>query len=121
MSCGGASSRHAGGGGGAAAFDGGCGWVGRCFADSACGAMEECIDGGRDGGRAAPDRGAAFEISCGAADQGGCLMREFAVWAPRVNRCRVQVGDVVHAMKAGEHGWWRAEVEDAVHGDDYGF
>ena len=48
-------------------------------------------------------------------------MREFAVWAPRVKRCRVQVGDAVHAMTAGEHGWWRAEVKDAGHGDDYGF
>jgi maltooligosyltrehalose trehalohydrolase len=49
------------------------------------------------------------------------MMRQFAVWGPRVDRCRVQVGDTAHAMRPEERGWWRAEVEDAGHGTEYGF
>jgi len=49
------------------------------------------------------------------------MMHRFAVWGPRLEDCRVQVGDTVHAMSPEERGWWRAEVEDAGHGTDYGF
>jgi maltooligosyltrehalose trehalohydrolase len=49
-------------------------------------------------------------------------MYEFKVWAPRPRRVAVQVGDSVHEMSGpDECGWWRAQVETARAGDDYGF
>ena len=49
-------------------------------------------------------------------------MHEFAVWAPAPNRVQVKVGDVLHAMHGPDgKGWWRAKVEDAGPGSDYGF
>ncbi|MDE1177788.1 MAG: malto-oligosyltrehalose trehalohydrolase [Edaphobacter sp.] len=49
-------------------------------------------------------------------------MHEFRVWAPKVERVAVKSGDETHPMsKVGERGWWRAVVESAGHGTDYGF
>ena len=48
-------------------------------------------------------------------------MHHFAVWAPRVKLCRVQVNKAVHPMMPGLHGWWSADVAKATHGDDYAF
>jgi maltooligosyltrehalose trehalohydrolase len=49
-------------------------------------------------------------------------MHEFTVWAPTAKTVSVKVGDRVHAMKGpGERGWWKAIVEDAGPGSDYGF
>jgi maltooligosyltrehalose trehalohydrolase len=49
-------------------------------------------------------------------------MHEFRVWAPDKRVVAVKVGDRVHAMEGpDERGWWRATVEDAGPGSDYGF
>jgi len=37
-------------------------------------------------------------------------MAEFAVWAPRPDRVRLDVDGTVSAMARGDDGWWRAEV-----------
>ena len=53
-------------------------------------------------------------------------MHEFKLWAPRPKRVSVQVvcrsGAESYEMAGpDEHGFWRAKVEDAGPGDDYGF
>src|SRR5947209_8277752 len=49
-------------------------------------------------------------------------MHEFAVWAPRPRRIAVQLGDTIHPMTGpDECGWWRAQLQSASPGDDYGF
>ena len=49
-------------------------------------------------------------------------MHEFAVWAPDAERVAVRVGDRACAMDGpDERGWWKATVEDAGPGSDYGF
>ena len=53
-------------------------------------------------------------------------MHEFKLWAPRPKRVSVQVvcrsGTESYDMAGpDEHGFWRAKVEDAGPGDDYGF
>ncbi|HEX4320183.1 MAG TPA: malto-oligosyltrehalose trehalohydrolase [Acidobacteriaceae bacterium] len=49
-------------------------------------------------------------------------MHSFAVWAPRVNSCRVQVSHAAeYPMEQQAHGWWTANAVDAKHGDDYAF
>jgi maltooligosyltrehalose trehalohydrolase len=49
-------------------------------------------------------------------------MHEFRVWAPKVKRISVKVGDSLHAMHGpDERGWWKAMVSDAGPGSDYGF
>jgi maltooligosyltrehalose trehalohydrolase len=49
-------------------------------------------------------------------------MHEFAVWAQDARKVAVKVGDRACAMEGpDEHGWWRAMVEDAGPGSDYGF
>ena len=49
-------------------------------------------------------------------------MHEFAVWAPRPQRVQVKIGGALHGMDGpDERGWWRAKVEAAGHGTDYGF
>src|SRR3954452_14105342 len=45
---------------------------------------------------------------------------EFAVWAPRPERVRLQVHGAVHEMSRDDDGWWRAQVEAAPEAD-YGF
>jgi maltooligosyltrehalose trehalohydrolase len=45
---------------------------------------------------------------------------EFAVWAPRPDRVRLDVGGHLHQMTRGEDGWWRAVV-DAAPDARYGF
>lgn len=47
-------------------------------------------------------------------------MAEFAVWAPRPDRVRVDVDGAVHEMSPSGGGWWRADV-DARDGARYGF
>ena len=46
--------------------------------------------------------------------------REFAVWAPRPERVRVEVDGLPHPMRRDEDNWWRATVE-AGDGTRYGF
>jgi maltooligosyltrehalose trehalohydrolase len=49
-------------------------------------------------------------------------MHEFTVWAPRVKKVSVMVVDSLHAMEGPDRrGWWKAAVEDAGAGTDYGF
>ena len=57
-------------------------------------------------------------------------MTRFEVWAPNAERVQVQVRHspadepVRHAMSplpGVRHGWWAADVDEAVHGTDYGF
>lgn len=45
---------------------------------------------------------------------------EFAVWAPRPDRVRLDVGGHLNQMTRGEDGWWRAVV-DAAPDARYGF
>ncbi|BBU23004.1 malto-oligosyltrehalose trehalohydrolase [Mycobacterium xenopi] len=47
-------------------------------------------------------------------------MREFAVWAPKPERVRLDVDGVAHPMTRTEGGWWRATV-DAMSNSRYGF
>jgi maltooligosyltrehalose trehalohydrolase len=48
-------------------------------------------------------------------------MHEFAVWAPRVHKVAVKIGEVAYSMDGPERGWWRVAVEQAGPGTDYGF
>jgi maltooligosyltrehalose trehalohydrolase len=49
-------------------------------------------------------------------------MVEFKVWAPKMEKVSVKVGDALHAMEGpDECGWWKAAVESAGPGSDYGF
>jgi len=49
-------------------------------------------------------------------------MHEFTVWAPRAKRISVKVDDSLHAMAGpDERGWWKAVVDGAGPGSDYGF
>jgi maltooligosyltrehalose trehalohydrolase len=47
-------------------------------------------------------------------------MPEFAVWAPKPDTVRLDVGGAVSPMTRGEDGWWRAAV-DAAPDARYGF
>jgi maltooligosyltrehalose trehalohydrolase len=49
-------------------------------------------------------------------------MHEFTVWAPRVGKVAVKIGETRHAMRSvGDRGWWSVRVEDAGPGTDYAF
>lgn len=49
-------------------------------------------------------------------------MHHFKVWAPRANKVSVQVFDQLFPMSGPDtHGFWRAAVESAGPGSDYGF
>ena len=49
-------------------------------------------------------------------------MHEFTVWAPRVSRIAVKIGDALYPMMGrDERGWWNVSVEQAEYGMDYGF
>jgi maltooligosyltrehalose trehalohydrolase len=49
-------------------------------------------------------------------------MHEFSVWAPRVAKVAVKIGEARHEMsRVGDRGWWRAEVQEAGPGTEYGF
>jgi maltooligosyltrehalose trehalohydrolase len=49
-------------------------------------------------------------------------MHEFAVWAPKAKKVSVQVGESEYAMEGPDtRGWWKAAVENAGPGSDYGF
>jgi maltooligosyltrehalose trehalohydrolase len=49
-------------------------------------------------------------------------MHEFTVWAPRVRKIAVKIGDALHAMSGpDERGWWSISVQEAGPGTDYGF
>jgi maltooligosyltrehalose trehalohydrolase len=48
-------------------------------------------------------------------------MQPFAVWAPRAKACALRVKEAAYPMTPQAHGWWRTDVEDASHGDAYGF
>jgi len=47
-------------------------------------------------------------------------MPEFAVWAPKPDTVRLDVGGAVSPMTRGEDGWWRATVDTAADAR-YGF
>ena len=47
-------------------------------------------------------------------------MTEFAVWAPRPERVRLDVDGTLHPMTRSDDGWWRADV-DARPDARYGF
>ena len=47
-------------------------------------------------------------------------MAEFAVWAPRPARARVDVDGTLHPMTRFDDGWWRADVP-AARASRYGF
>jgi maltooligosyltrehalose trehalohydrolase len=49
-------------------------------------------------------------------------MYEFTIWAPRAKKIAVKVGNNLHAMEGpNPRGWWKAAVEGAGPGSDYGF
>jgi maltooligosyltrehalose trehalohydrolase len=49
-------------------------------------------------------------------------MHEFKVWAPKVNKISVKTGDDFYPMEGPDgRGWWKAKVENAGPGSDYGF
>jgi len=49
-------------------------------------------------------------------------MHEFTVWAPRVRKVAVKIGDRTYPMRGpDERGWWSVSVADAGRGTDYGF
>jgi maltooligosyltrehalose trehalohydrolase len=49
-------------------------------------------------------------------------MHEFTVWAPKLKKVSVKVGDGVYPMEGpDERGWWKVAVEDAGPGSDYGY
>ncbi len=49
-------------------------------------------------------------------------MHTFVVWAPMPGSVAVKVGDKVHPMQGpNDKGYWKATVEDAGPGSDYGF
>ncbi len=49
-------------------------------------------------------------------------MHTFVVWAPIPGSVAVKVGDTVHPMQGpNDKGYWKATVEDAGPGSDYGF
>ena len=46
-------------------------------------------------------------------------MHEFTVWAPRVSRIAVKIGDALYPMTGrDERGWWNVSVEQAEYGMD---
>ncbi|HKO20882.1 MAG TPA: malto-oligosyltrehalose trehalohydrolase, partial [Acidobacteriaceae bacterium] len=49
-------------------------------------------------------------------------MHQFEVWAPNAKKVSVQVDGTPYAMQGpDEHGYWRASIEQAGPGSDYGF
>ena len=49
-------------------------------------------------------------------------MHEFTVWAPKAKSVSVKVGDGLFAMQGpDQRGWWKAAVENAGAGSEYGF
>ncbi|AFL87184.1 malto-oligosyltrehalose trehalohydrolase [Terriglobus roseus DSM 18391] len=49
-------------------------------------------------------------------------MHHFSVWAPQRKKVSVQVDGTEYPMAGpSERGFWKADVEAAVHGSDYGF
>src|SRR5579872_6833243 len=49
-------------------------------------------------------------------------MHEFKVWAPTTTKVSVKVAERVCAMEGpNRNGWWKASVEEAGPGSDYGF
>jgi maltooligosyltrehalose trehalohydrolase len=48
-------------------------------------------------------------------------MHEFKVWAPLLHEVELQTGSQRFPMRSGAGGWWKAVVESANAGSDYGF
>jgi maltooligosyltrehalose trehalohydrolase len=49
-------------------------------------------------------------------------MHQFEIWAPKANRVSVQVDGELYPMQGpDQHGCWRASIEQAGPGSDYGF
>jgi maltooligosyltrehalose trehalohydrolase len=45
----------------------------------------------------------------------------FSVWSPGAHDVRLDVRGSQFEMSLGENGWWRADLPEVGHGDDYGF
>jgi maltooligosyltrehalose trehalohydrolase len=49
-------------------------------------------------------------------------MHEFFVWAPKPKKVALQIGGVAHPMEGPDRaGYWKAKIEDAGPGTEYGF
>src|SRR6185312_5066851 len=49
-------------------------------------------------------------------------MHRFAAWAPNAERLAVKSDGMIYPMAGPDRqGWWRADIDDAGHGSDYGF
>ena len=50
-------------------------------------------------------------------------MTEFAVWAPRPDRVRLDIDGTLYPMDRTDDGWWRTDVPESVARPDarYGF
>src|SRR5580700_6029613 len=49
-------------------------------------------------------------------------MHEFTLWAPKVEKVSVKVGDLVYPMSGpDDRGSWQATVNEADNGSDYAF
>ncbi|MBV8866060.1 MAG: malto-oligosyltrehalose trehalohydrolase [Acidobacteriaceae bacterium] len=48
-------------------------------------------------------------------------MHTFSVWAPKAHTVAVRIGSISYPLQAGEHGWWKEHVHEAVPGTQYWF
>ncbi len=49
-------------------------------------------------------------------------MYTFDIWAPKIKKLAVKVDGITYPMRGPDgQGWWRAEVNDAAPGSDYGY
>lgn len=60
-------------------------------------------------------------VSTTTATPGRGVDGDFAVWAPHAVRVTLRADGTDHAMRRGDHGWWRATVDTAGPGTDYAY
>jgi maltooligosyltrehalose trehalohydrolase len=48
-------------------------------------------------------------------------MHTFEVWAPLARSLAVRIGDSAHPLQPVDHGWWKADLQNAGPGSDYSF
>ena len=49
-------------------------------------------------------------------------MHAFEIWAPKAKKLKIKVDGMAYPMQGPDsHGWWRAEVNDATPGSNYGY
>ena len=52
----------------------------------------------------------------------GLVMHLFEIWAPKAKKLKIKVDGMVYPMRGPDsQGWWRAEVNDAMPGSNYGY